>query len=281
MNGDQGDNSLSFAGAAYAFVRSGTNWSQQAYLKASNTGASDFFSHSVAVWENTVVVGAYGEDVGGWDSGAVYVFERHQGGTDQWGQVQKLTASDAEDRDVFGDAVTISWDTVVVDDLTCGTNEPGVFAGGDAVRGPASVVEAMADGKRAARAIDNFLNGKPLDENLQPPARPPEPMTEEERLTLRIDTEAEARIEMPELDAKERSGNFDEVELGYTAEMAMAEAARCLNCGVCSECHQCETACDVNAIDLEMTAEEVDVDAGAILVAVGFNGQGLCRRVSL
>jgi heterodisulfide reductase subunit A-like polyferredoxin len=133
------------------------------------------------------------------------------------------------------------WDTLAVDEVTCGTNEPGVFAGGDVVRGPASVVEAMADGKRAAQAIDNFLNEKPLDENLRSPAKPPEPITEEERLTLRIETAAEARIEMPELDAKERSGNFDEVELGFTAEMAMREAARCLNCGVCSECHQCET----------------------------------------
>ncbi len=162
------------------------------------------------------------------------------------------------------------WDTVAVDEVHCGTNQPGVFAGGDAVRGPASVVEAMADGKRAARAIDNLLNGKPLDENLRPPARPPEPMTEEERLTLRIETEAGDRIGMPELEAKERGGNFDEVELGYTTEMAMEEAARCLNCGVCSECHQCEVACDVDAIDLDMTAEQIDVNAGAILIAVGF-----------
>jgi len=162
------------------------------------------------------------------------------------------------------------WETIAVDEVHCGTNVPGVFAGGDAVRGPASVVEAMADGKRAAQAIDNLLNDKPLDEDLRPPAQAPEPMTEEERLTLRIDTEAESRIEMPQLDPTERSGNFDEVELGFTAEMAIQEAARCLNCGVCCECHQCEAACDVNAIDLGMTAEEIDVNAGAILVAVGF-----------
>ena len=162
------------------------------------------------------------------------------------------------------------WDTLAVDEVHCGTNQPGVFAGGDVVRGPASVVEAMADGKRAARAIDNLLNDKPLDENLRPPSQPLEPMTEEERLTLRIETSAAARIAIPELEVKERGGNFDEVELGYTTEMAMEEAARCLNCGVCSECHQCEVACDVDAIDLDMTAEEIDINAGAILVAVGF-----------
>ena len=54
--------SASDAGAAYVFVRSGTTWSQQAYLKASNTGADDYFGSSVAVSGDTVVVGAYGED---------------------------------------------------------------------------------------------------------------------------------------------------------------------------------------------------------------------------
>jgi heterodisulfide reductase subunit A-like polyferredoxin len=162
------------------------------------------------------------------------------------------------------------WETIAVDEIHCGTNLEGVFAGGDAVRGPASVVEGMADGKRAARAIDNHLNGRPLGDDLEPPARPPEPMTEEERLTLRIETEVAARVAMPELDPTERSGSFDEVELGYTADMAMAEAARCLNCGVCSECHQCETACDVDAIDLGMGPKDYELDVGAILVAVGF-----------
>jgi len=162
------------------------------------------------------------------------------------------------------------WDTVAIDETHCGTNLEGVFAGGDAVRGPASVVEAMADGKRAARAIDNHLNGRPLAEDIVPPTKQPEPMTEEERLTLRIETQVAARIAMPELDPSERRVSFDEVELGFTAEMAMEEAARCLNCGVCCECHQCETACEVDAIDLGMGPEEYELDVGAILVAVGF-----------
>jgi heterodisulfide reductase subunit A-like polyferredoxin len=162
------------------------------------------------------------------------------------------------------------WDTIVADEQHCGTSLADVFAGGDVVRGPASVVEAMADGKRAAHAIDNLLNDRPLDHGLDPPAPRPEPMTEEERLTLRIETEAAPRVEMPHLDPKKRSGSFDEVELGYTAEMAMAEAARCLNCGVCSECGQCVTVCDVKAIDFDMKVEEFDRDVGAVLVAVGF-----------
>ena len=60
INGDQSDNSAARAGAAYVFVRNGATWSQQAYLKASNTDAADIFGRSVAVSGDTVVVGALG-----------------------------------------------------------------------------------------------------------------------------------------------------------------------------------------------------------------------------
>jgi hypothetical protein len=86
INGDQTDNSALSSGAAYVFVRDGTTWSQQAYLKASNTDADDQFGYSVAVSGDTVVLGAIGEDskaigVDGEqtnnsasDAGAAYVF---------------------------------------------------------------------------------------------------------------------------------------------------------------------------------------------------------------
>src|SRR5262249_53903558 len=88
VNGDQGDNSGPSSGAAYVFVRSGATWSQQAYLKASNTGVDDWFGFPVAISGNTLVVGAYREDSnatgvngdqslnGAPNSGAVYVFVR-------------------------------------------------------------------------------------------------------------------------------------------------------------------------------------------------------------
>ena len=86
VNGDQNDNSSDGSGAAYVFVRSGTTWSQQAYLKASNTDVLDHFSWAVAVSGNTVVAGAYGEasnatgangdpnDNSAQASGAAYIF---------------------------------------------------------------------------------------------------------------------------------------------------------------------------------------------------------------
>jgi hypothetical protein len=116
----EGDNSASQAGAAYVFVRSGTTWSQQAYLKASNVEAGDGFGYkSVAISGDTVVVGAPFEDSDGTsesdnsalDAGAAYVFVRS--GT-IWSQQAYLKASNADADDRFGEEAKISGDTVVV-----------------------------------------------------------------------------------------------------------------------------------------------------------------------
>jgi hypothetical protein len=104
VNGNQADNSANAAGAAYVFVRSGAVWSQQAYLKDSNTGAGDGFGWNVAMSGDTVVVGAYGE-------GAAFVFVRS--GT-EWTQQAHLKASNAEGTDLFGWSVAVAGDTVVV-----------------------------------------------------------------------------------------------------------------------------------------------------------------------
>ena len=123
VNGNSGDNSASSAGAAYVFVRAGGVWSQQAYLKASNPGASDRFGESVAISGDTIVVGSTGEDSsssgvngdGGnnalVDSGAAYVFVRNGGA---WSQQAYLKASNPGASDSFGGAVGISGDTIVV-----------------------------------------------------------------------------------------------------------------------------------------------------------------------
>src|SRR5262249_34991828 len=103
VNGDQSNNSATNSGAAYVFVRSGTNWSQQAYLKASNTGAEDNFGWSAAISGGTVVIGALG-------AGAAYVFVRN--GTN-WSQQAYLKAANSG-ANAFGAGVDISGDTVVV-----------------------------------------------------------------------------------------------------------------------------------------------------------------------
>ena len=116
---DPTNNSMIDSGAAYVFTRSGSAWTQSAYLKASNAGAGDHFGISVAISGNTLVVGAIGEASNSSGpannslvfSGAAYVFTR-SGST--WTQSAYLKASNADENDVFGSAVAISGDTVVV-----------------------------------------------------------------------------------------------------------------------------------------------------------------------
>jgi len=122
INGNEADNSVVQSGAVYVFTRSGTTWSQQAYVKASNTGAGDGFGRAVAISADTLVVGARGEgskatgingdqaDNTAAGAGAVYVFVRS--GT-IWSQEAYIKASNAEAGDQFGWAVAVSGSTMV------------------------------------------------------------------------------------------------------------------------------------------------------------------------
>ncbi|MBI2953780.1 MAG: FG-GAP repeat protein [Chloroflexi bacterium] len=101
-------------GAAYVFVRNqggANNWGQVKKLMAADAAANDNFGYSVAIDGDTIVVGAYLKSSG---AGAAYVFARNQSGADSWGQVQKLTASDAAANDNFGYSVAIDRVTIVV-----------------------------------------------------------------------------------------------------------------------------------------------------------------------
>jgi len=101
-------------GAVYIFERNqggAGNWGQVKKLALSDAAANDYFGISVAINADTLVVGAWGKSS---FAGAAYIFERNQGGTENWGQVKKLTASDAAAGDEFGTAVAIDADTLVV-----------------------------------------------------------------------------------------------------------------------------------------------------------------------
>jgi hypothetical protein len=136
VNGDQNNDNSSQSGAAYVFVREGTAWTQQAYLKASNTGAVDLFGCSVSISGDTIVVGAYQEDSSATgvfgdqnkddapNSGAAYVFVR-EGTT--WNQQAYLKASNTEEYDSFGYSVSISGDTIVVGAYQEDSSATGVF----------------------------------------------------------------------------------------------------------------------------------------------------------
>lgn len=173
VNGPEDDNSAINSGAAYVFVRQGTNWTQQAYLKASNTGAEDFFGGSVAISGTNVVIGAFGEASNGTGgdqdnsaptTGAAYVFGRS--GTN-WTPQAYLKASNPDAGDFFGYAVGISGSTVVVgayqeDSHAIGSN--GDPSSNDALSSGAAYVFVNANGRWSQQAYLKASNTEAQDQ---------------------------------------------------------------------------------------------------------------------
>ena len=158
---------------------------------------------------------------------------------------------------------TSKWGSLVVDDLTKQTSVPGIFAGGDAVRGPDTVIWAIADGKEAAVSIHRFLCGSDMQENREKPRAV-------ENITLPRVIKNNKREELRTLSISDRSANFNEVNLGLTEEQVKAEALRCFSCGGCIECRECEKACEQDAIRYDMQDEIIEEEVGAIVVATGY-----------
>lgn len=165
------------------------------------------------------------------------------------------------------------WDTVEVDRESFQTDWPGVFAGGDVVLGPATVVEAMGQGRRAAEALDKYIRGEPLtDFTTHMP--PPEPRKAFESrphpyAPRYIDTPRAPRVPMPQRAVPQRIRDQIEVNTGYGEAQARQEAARCLNCGVCVECYECERVCEPKAVVHDMVDTLREVEVGQVLVTTG------------
>lgn len=129
--------------------------------------------------------------------------------------------------------------TIAVNPETMETSQPGVFAGGDAVSGPDTFIEAIAAGQKAAFYIDLYLKGRVL----RKPYSFESIKAEDIEVELPEDVEKAERVKVPELSVAERVLNFKEVALGFTADMATREANRCLNCAGAL----CRDVCPYNA----------------------------------
>ena len=160
--------------------------------------------------------------------------------------------------------------TLVVDPYTLETNRQGVFAGGDAVTGPDTVVGAVAAGKEAAESIHRYLRGTDLREGraFRVVFGEGEPIKK-----LDVDTRNVApkpRVRLRKLDATTRRSSFDEVHLGMTEDEAVGEAERCLACGGCCECLLCEKACERRAVRHDDKPQTVELEVGAVVLAPGY-----------
>ncbi len=130
--------------------------------------------------------------------------------------------------------------TIEVNHASMETTMPGIFAAGDAVSGPATVIEAIGGGKRAADAIDRYLNHIPQPRMPRIPVRhtllTPLEMSASRKMTLK-------RPEMPMLNVDRRRTTFQQVELGYDEASVRKEAGRCLRCDLCRRCGKCVEIC--------------------------------------
>jgi NADH-quinone oxidoreductase subunit F len=129
---------------------------------------------------------------------------------------------------IKNDNVAVKNDVIVADSRTLATGHVGVFAGGDAVWGARTVIEAMADGQRAASSIKRYLQGKPLGPRVERYSY--EPIAISDILPTDEETQEKARVLEDELEVKKRKRSFKEVAFTYTPEQARNEASRCLRC---------------------------------------------------
>ena len=147
------------------------------------------------------------------------------------------------------------------DPLTLQTGEPDIFAGGDAVLGPATAIEAIAQGKEAAISIRRFIDGEDLAEGREKNWKTAWPETG--------GIKKKARKHPPMADPMERIQGFGEVMGPMDESAARAEAGRCLACGRCAECLLCEPACLAGAVVHSEEGRSLELQVGAVILAPG------------
>ncbi|MBW2623408.1 MAG: FAD-dependent oxidoreductase, partial [Deltaproteobacteria bacterium] len=145
------------------------------------------------------------------------------------GQVPALEALSKED------GITINrYGTIEVDPISHETSRPGIFAGGDMQTGPWVAIGAVAAGNEAAISIARYLNNQDVKNGREPIDRE----IAKDWREIPENAGQKPRLQMPVLPVEERITSFAEVALGFDPRLGVAEAAKCISCGICSECYQ-------------------------------------------
>jgi formate dehydrogenase major subunit len=129
---------------------------------------------------------------------------------------------------------TSKWGTIEVNEETFQTNIKGIFAGGDAVRGPQIAIQAVADGKNAAKTIEGYLRGQEI-KHKEPIIIKQKDLTEKDFIMY----EKKERVAVKHLQPEIRKANFEEIVTYHTEEEAQKEGSRCLECG-CKDYFECQ-----------------------------------------
>ncbi|MCJ7747482.1 MAG: FAD-dependent oxidoreductase, partial [Desulfobacterales bacterium] len=148
--------------------------------------------------------------------------------------------------------------TIQVNPISLETGAKGVFAGGDMVTGPGTIVESMAHGRKAAISIDRYLRGEDLLKGRESEGTQISPLR-----SLLPYSKREEREVLPDM--------LKPLGPSLTPEEAMEEAKRCLNCAGCSDCGECARACQPKAVNYGMKEEIIELHVGAIILATGFD----------
>jgi len=180
-----------------------------------------------------------------------------------------------------GELRITKWGDIEADKHTLQTGIPSVFAAGDGVTGPATLIEAIAQARIASRSCHQFLSGKPVAPGKKEFLSKKENFKKLQPDDFTGSFNHQNREEMPLLEPTMRQ-NFNEVELGYTEAMALNETARCLECG-CQEYHTCDLKrlCDEYGADQSKFSgsfKEFRVDFRHPFIEIDNNKCILCSR---
>jgi len=181
----------------------------------------------------------------------------------------------------IGQAIDVSWSTADpdlaltakgtfrVNEQTLQTSVPDVYAAGDAVTGPATVIEAIAAGHRAVAAMHQYLQGADLPQHAARREEDASPGNNWQPIAE--DLEIIPRATAAHLNPARRVWTFAEVDLSFDAAAANREADRCVDCGGCCECGLCETACEAGAVNHTIEDRITEIKVGSIIIATGFD----------
>jgi len=151
-----------------------------------------------------------------------------------------------------------------VDPVTFQSSKEDVFAGGDAVTGPASAVEAIGAGHEVAISIDRYLNNEDLREDRE------KEESKKAEIPLNTPRFPKQREQPSQISPEKRIKTFDEVEGGFIKEQAVRESQRCINCAGCCECFQCVEHCGRDAIYHNMGEMIETLNVGSVILSPGF-----------
>ena len=160
------------------------------------------------------------------------------------------------------------WECPVVDETTMMCGRDGVFFGGDSAFGPKNIIWAVEHGHQAAISIHKYCHGEDLEDRLPMGLNLASQKMGMHEWSYSNDHNPASRRLMPHVDLKQRFKKLDiEVELGFTAEQAIEEVERCLNCdmqtvftaSLCIECDACVDICPVNCLTITQNGDEEDL----------------------